>query len=269
MHSYTRRLTFVFTAVLCLLSLGAAGLLTAAVLSGYDRKLHHFASSNGFAAAAAAFCVLGVLVSLAFSICFRQMKTAAAPAHSTPVLFAGALVGFLLLFSFIFDIPSAETWMERIRLAMMALSAFCFLIPVLQPNSFTAARALLSLTPILYTFLSVMDVYFDSSMGMNAPLKAYYLMMYLSMALFFTVQARLALQRVKAPSYCLLAGFCVILAGAVGIPHIIFALQGYGLPLTLQESILCTAIAVYAALSLFSLREVPESTPSEEVQENA
>lgn len=268
MHSSTRRLSFIFTAVLSLLSLGAAGMLTGAVHSGYDRKLHHFASSNGFAAAAAVLCVLGVLVSLAFSLFFRQKKIAAAPAHSSPVLFAGALVGFLLLFSFIFDIPSAEIWMERLRLAMMALSAFCFLIPVLQPNSFTAARAILSLAPILYTFLSVMNVYFDSSMGMNAPLKSYYLMMYLSMALFFTAQARLALQRVKTPVYCLFAGFCVILAGAVGIPHIVFALQGYGLPLTLRESILCAAIAVYAALSLFSLREVPESTPAEEVQEN-
>jgi len=268
MPSSVRRLCILFAAALCAISLCAAASLTAAVLTGYDLQLHHFAVSHLPAVLSACFCVLGALVSLAFCVTVRVKKLSAAPSAPVPVTFISALVGFLLLFMFILTIASAEGWMQRIRLALMALSAFCFLISTQRTASVSPMRALLSLAPIAFAFLAVMESYFDASMSMNAPLKSYYLMMYLSMALFFTAEARVALDRIKMPAYCLFAGLCTVLAGAVGLSHILFALRGYALPLTLPESVTAAAIAVYAALRLFSLQPSPEAPAKEADEEN-
>ena len=255
MSSSVRRLFVLFAAALSFFSLCAAAALTTAVLTGYDPKLHHFEVGHLPAILAAVFCALGVLTSLAFALTVRIRMISAAPAVTVPVLFTSALVGFLFLFIFVLTIPSAETWMQRIRLAIMALSAFSFLISTQRGTAVTPIRALLSLAPIVYAFLSVMEVYFDTSMGMNAPLKSYYLMMYLAMALFFTAEARVVLDRLQTPAYCLFAGLCTVLTGAVGLSHILFTLRGYALPLTLPQSIAAGAIAVYAALRLFSLQK--------------
>lgn len=259
MQSFVRRLCVSAAAALSLLALGTAAFLTAAVLSEYDRSLHHFVSGQPFFPLSVILCLLGAAAAIGLSLTLRIKKLSVSPTDSAPSQFAAALVGFLLLFTFILTIPSAQTWTERIRLAVTALSAFPFLMSSQRTASLTPIRALLSLFPIVYAFLSVLDIYFDASTGMNAPLKSYYLMMYLSMALFFTAEARMILGRFRTPSYCLFGSLCLLLGGSVGLSHILLALQGTALPLSLTDSLPAAASAVYAAFRLFSLRFSGES----------
>lgn len=275
MPHYFPKLRTVCAAVLSVLALGAAACLGAAVLTDYDFLLHHFAADSAPAAMAVVICLLGAVTALALALTVKGKKIHAAPAMTLPAVFAAAMLGFLLLISFIFDIPAAAGWGQRIRLAMMALAACYFLITTQKTAAESPVCALLSLAPIVYAFFSVMIVYFDETMGMNAPLKSYYLIMYLSMALFFTAEARVTLRRTKTPTYCLFAGLCVVLCGAVGISHIVLALRGTVLTLSLRECIAVSAAALYAAARLFSLTECPkeeeEAAPenpasSEEVQ---
>jgi len=107
---------------------------------------------------------------------------------------------------------------------------------------------------------------------MNAPLKSYLLMMYLSMALFFTAEARLTLGRAHTAGYTLLAGICTVLCGAVGAATLAVSLydtQGFGFPLV--ECAAALSVAVFAAIRLFSMREATEEEADEhaKVNENA
>ena len=259
MQSSVRRLRILFGALLSLFTLGTAACLTPAVTAGYDLRLHYFETGNLPFILSVVFALLGALAAIAFAVTVRTKKLPLSPVYNPATIFCAALIGFLLFFFFIFSIPSASGWMSRISLAVMALSAFYFLIPTQKTAAGIPIRALLSLAPILFAFFSVLEIYFNADMGMNAPLKSYYLMMYLSMALFFTAEARTALLRTKIALYCLFAGLCAVLAGGIGISHIVLSLQGISLPLSQQQSLLSAAIAVYAILRLFFLQETDET----------
>lgn len=261
-----RKVRIIAAVLLCTISLFAAALLFAAVARDYDARIHHFTADSTLATAAAALTIAGVLLALIFAVLARVGRATDAPAFSIPGVFTATFLGFLLILTFLLDIASAADWFTRIRLGMMALSAFTFLITVQKNATLSPIASLLSLAPIVYAFLSVLYIYFDGTMGMNAPLKAYYLMMYLAMSLFFTGETRATLERVHTPSYCLFAGLAVVLCGAVGLSHVALSLCGMTYLLSLREAVIALATALFAAVRLFTLAPpAAQSAPTEEV----
>lgn len=261
-------LSYIFTSALCVTALCGGASLYAALRFDYDISMHHFAVGSPWAAAAAVICVLGLLIAAAQAgiAHFTHAKSVPAPVGSAAV-FAASLTGFLLLAGTLLGFMRYSDlnggWLERIRLALMALSAFYFLaaVPRAAKAPLSALCAIFSLAPIPFAFLSVMSVYFDAEMAMNSPLKVYLLMMYLAMALFFTAEARLTLGRTHTVSYILLAGLCTVLCGAVGAATLavsLFDTQGFSLPLI--ECAAALAVGIFAALRLFSMKNPEEAS---------
>lgn len=255
------------TAAICLTALLAAGFLYAALAFAYDPVIRHFETDSTLALLAVIFCLIGAAcaVALALVVQLSHEKDLLPNSSGSLSIFSAALLGFLLIVSFIFSIrsltdPTAD-WLERIRLALMGLSAVYFLC-TMQRSALSPALSLFSLCPILYAFLSVMCVYFDDSYAMNAPVKTYQLMMYLAMALFFTAETRMALGRFKLTSYCLFAGLCIAICGAVGGAQLVVSLTGAnGIVFSLTESAAAVSAALFAAARLFSLRTVDSTLP--------
>jgi len=273
-----RKLRTVCTALVCVFAVCAAVCLYLALQTDYDPRLRLFESDSAPAAAAAVLCVLGAAAAGVFALYTLCSRSKAAPrADGNVLVFFSSLLGFLLFAAFIVRIGSfgdaavgTSDILDRVRLALMGLSAFYFLAAVTQKGSISPITALLSLAPILYAFLSVMHVYFDSAYSMNAPVKLYGLLMYLSLALFFTAETRALLGRLHLPAYCLFAGLCIALCGPVSLSRLAIAVydaQGFGFSL-LESAVLCAA-AVFAAVRLFTLCEQPEESSLSAPEETA
>ncbi len=264
MPVYFRKLIRYCCSALCILTAASGILLFLALRSEYDTAIRHFTQGAALPLIPAVLCVIGTALAFVPAIAAAAKKNSCAPMQSaSPAIFAATLLGFLLFASFIMDIRALTdaglSWFARILPAMGGLSAFYFLaIATRKENSAPSPiPALLSLIPILYAFLSVMDTYFDASYAMNAPLKSYELMMYLSMALFFAAEARLTLGRQKAAAYCLFSGLCLVLCGTVGTAELITSLISAEYGFSLMESASSLVCAVFAAVRLFTLDEIP------------
>lgn len=251
-------------AAAAMFALSSAVCLYLALTQTYDAVLRHFTAGSVPAAAAAILCVAGALTAAAAGIlcaCARCRLSPAPPSGAAAL--ASTLTAFLLLASFIWSIRASAgeplSPLLIVRLVLMALSAAYFLLLSSEKASGTTAFAFLSLLPILYAFFSVLAAYFSGEYGMNAPVKSYDLMMYLSMALFFTGEARVALKRTQSPSYLFFALLCFVLCTAVGGSHLVIALHdtlGHGFSLT--DSAVSLSVALFAAARVFSLQKEPE-----------
>ena len=262
-HTF-RKLLHGATAALCIITAASALALFMALATEYDTAIRHFTLGAFWPSVSVILCVLGVLASAVSAIGAYRFKAEAAPSpNASAAVFTATLFGFLLFASFIIDIRALSdaglTWFARILPALGGLSAFYFLALAVrkEPAALSPLHAMLSLLPILYAFLSVLDTFFDASYAMNAPVKSAELMMYLAMALFFTAEARLTLKRQKTAPYCLFAGICLVLCGTVGTAELIASLTSpvYGFSMLECASVL--VCAVYAAIRLFTLEDIP------------
>ena len=264
MPVYFRKLLRYCTAALCVLTAASGAFLFLALRTEYDIALRHFVQDASLPLIPAILCILGCALTIVPAITAAAKKIEVIPAqNASAAVFSATLLGFLLFASFIMDIRALAdaglSWFARILPALGGLSAFYFLAIATRKEtaSPSAIPALLSLIPILYAFLSVMNTYFDTSYAMNAPVKSYELMTYLSMALFFTAEARLTLGRQKTSVYCLFTGLCLVMCGTVGIAELILALLSPSYGFTLMESAVSLVCAIFAAVRLFSLDEIP------------
>ena len=267
-HSF-RKLLHGSTAALCMITAASALALFMALAAEYDTAIRHFTLGALWPSVTVILCLLGILTAAAAAIGALRCKAEAVPSGgASSAVFTSTLLGFLLFASFIMDIRALTdgglTWFARILPALGGLSAFYFLALAVrkEPVSLSPLHALLSLLPILYAFLSVLDTFFDASYAMNAPVKSAELMMYLSMALFFTAESRLTLKRQNTASYCLFAGICLVLCGTVGAAELIVSLTSPAYGFSMLECASVLVCALYAAVRLFTLEEVPaEETP--------
>ncbi len=272
-HTF-RKLLSCCTAALCIFTAASALSLFLALRLEYDNGIRHFILGAVWPTVSVILCLIGVLIAAVLAIGALRTKADAVPSrNASSAVFASTLLGFLLFASFILDIRALSdaglTWFARILPALGGLSSFYFLaLAIRKENSAPSPmHAALSLLPILYAFLSVLNTFFDEAYAMNAPVKAYGLMMYLSMALFFTAEARLTLGRQKTASYCLFAGLCLTLCGTVGAAKLIIVLVTPAYGFSLMECAASLVCALYAAVRLFSLDDIPAELPEEQEEQ--
>ncbi len=271
MPVYFRKLIRYCTSALCVLTAASGIFLFLALRREYDTAIRHFTQGASLPVIAAVLCVLGFILAFVPAITAAAKKVEGIPRrNASAAIFSATLLGFLLFASFIMEIrvltDGGLSWFARILPALGGLSAFYFLAIATRKENASPSPipALLSLIPILYAFLSVMDTYFDASYAMNAPIKSYELMMYLSMALFFTAEARLTLGRQKTAAYCLFAGLCLVLCGTAGTAELIISLTSAEYGFSLMESTSALVCAVFAAVRLFTLDEIPPAPAAAE-----
>lgn len=249
-------------------AVGAAVFSYLALTDGYDIAIQHFAVGSPFPTIAACLCAAGILLGLAASFTALGRKFAVPEQPGALTVFAASMTGFMLLASFILSMRNLESFsaLQIVLLSLMAISSAFFFLVTSNKTARGSGFAFLSLIPIVYAVAAVLAVYFDKKYGMNSPVKLYDLMMYLSMALFFTSEARVALGRVNSVTYIFFGTCCAVMATAVGGSHFAIALYdtvGHGF--SLAESAAHLAIGLFAATRLISFRPIPAA---EEIQED-
>ncbi len=247
----------------------AAVFLYFAQTVGYDLSIQHFAKESPYALGAvlsgAAAAILGI--SAAAVRAHDPARAHFAP-PSAFFIFASSITAFMMLASFILSIRALASGLpilELVRLIFVALSAAFFFLVTTQEQK-GDGFALLSLCPMLYALLSVLVIYFDTGYGMNAPIKAYYLLLYLSMALFFSAEARTVIRGTQPFTYTFFGVLCFTASAAVGLSQLAIALYdtvGHGF--SVIDSALWIGIALFALSRLISF----DAADTAEVSKNA
>lgn len=271
MPSSQKLLLRLFASLAALCGIAAAVFLYIALNTTYDVTIRHFTAGSSPARLAAVFAAAGVLLSAAAGISLVPRRAVLRPGFTPLVSFTSLLCAFLLIAAFIWTVRAGlpSSVLSIVRLALMGLSAAYFFLVGAQRSSSGTLLPLLSLLPILFAFASVLVMYFSSEYGMNAPVKSYDLMMYLSMALFFTAETRAALDRTQTPGFVFFSLLCFVLCIAVAVPQLVISLHdtlGHGFSMT--ESAVAVAAALYAAARLLSLR-APADGAAKEVPDAA
>lgn len=241
-------------------SLAAAVSLYFAQTVGYDLSIQHFAKSSIHAAVALILIIIALSAAIAAGILHAKSGAAARPPLSVVGMFAAACIAFMMLATFIVSIRALSTGLPILNIAqlvLMAFSAAYFFLSAARERK-TGGFALVSLCPMLYALVSLLITYFDTSYAMNSPLKSYALLLYISMALFFSAEARAVIKRPLPFLYIFFGGCCLVFTSALGLSQLAIALHdtvGHGF--SVLTCALHIAIALYTAVRLFSFTDAP------------
>lgn len=254
-------------ALLC--AAGAAAGLYHALTHNYDAALRHFAANAPGGIAAACLCAAGVLIGVVAALLLSRQKNATTAAPGTLTTFAAIVTAFMLMAVFMLSVRtfSQAEILPQVRVVLTAVATVYFFLLTSEKASASAAFPFVSMLPILYAIVSMLCAYFNSEYGMNSPVKTYDLAMYVSMALFFTAEARCALRIPRPASYAFCGIACMVLCAANGIAHILVALHdtvGHGFSLVEAAAWICIALYALSRLLDFGKETVPAETVTEE-----
>lgn len=247
----------ILTAAAAAASLAAAVFLWFALTDGYDPAIHHFAEGSFPAVGAAVSVILALLAGLAAGIVRAKDDTTFV--HTAPSafgMFAASCTAFMMLASFILNIKELSAGIPILRLLqflLLAFSAAYFFLCAVRETRGGNAIVLLSLCPMLYAVVSLLTVYFDSSYGMNSPMKSYLLVMHIAMALFFSAEARAVIRRPSPLMYTFFAAVCMTLTATVSLPQLAIALSDLSESgISVMDCAICLSVCLYAASRLIS-----------------
>lgn len=250
-------------ALLC--AFGAAGALYFALTQGYDPVIRHFEVASPGGIAAACLCIAGVVIGAVAALLLRKEKKATFSVPGTLTTFAAIVTAFMLMAAFMmaFRTLSGANTLTQIRIVLTALAAIYFFAVTSEKASDTALFPFVSLLPVLFAVFSILCTYFDKSYGMNAPVKTYDLMMYITMALFFTAEARCALHIPKPPLYAFFGIACETMCIANGVAHSLVALNdpiGHGFSLVESAAWVCIGVFALTRLLEYGRAALPEES---------
>ncbi len=238
-------------------SLAAAIFLYLAQTVGYDTAIHHFAKGSPHAIGAAVFLLLALGCGLAAAIVRARDKTPFVRTQPSVLgMFSAACTAFLMLASFILNIGASSSGLSALRivqLVLLAFSAAYFFLAAAREGSSGTALALLSLCPMLYAAVSLLSVYFNTAYAMNSPVKSYLILLHISLALFFSAEARAVIHRPSPLLYTFFAAACLTCSAAVGLSQLVIALRfsdAYGF--SVLDCAIYVTVSLYAAARLLS-----------------
>ncbi len=245
-------------AAVCALAAAAAVLLYFAQTVGYDLSIQHFAKGSPYAISASVCIGVAFLTGMTAAILRARTKAEGERAPLSALsIFAASCTAFLLLASFIVSIRHLSEGLpilKIIQLVLMALSAAYFLLTAAKDAKNSGAFALVSLCPMLYAVISLLLSYFDTAYAMNSPLKSYLLLTHISLALFFSAEARSVIKKPSPALYTFFGVCCLTLTAALGLSQLAMALHDtVGHNFSVLDSAARIAISVYTAARLFSL----------------
>jgi len=255
----------IYKILVCLLGICAiagAVFLYFAQTVDYDLSIRHFAKDSPYAVAASLSVAAAAVVGVAAGFILKRKSIPVRFSKpSAFFIFTSSITAFMMLASFILAIRELSRGLpilEILRLVLLALSAaFFFLVSTREKKG--DGFALLSLCPMLYALLSVLTVYFDTAYAMNSPLKSYYLLMYLSMALLFSAEARTAIRELQPFAYTFFGALCFVLSASIGLSQLAIALYD-----TVGHGFSVIDCALWIAISLFALSRLCSLTVGSE-----
>ena len=264
-------------------ALCGAALLFFAMEREFDPSIKHFSTDAKFAPAAFGVCAGGAALAIA-AFCTatkRRVFNVRSKRYSFVGVFAAILAGLMCVLYFGLGVknglPEEKPGMLLAELTFTVLSAAYFFLRASGLFYKKPLAALSGLLPALMCAFILLNLYFDRSDPLNAPLKIYRAVMLVSFMLYFTAEAGIFILRPKmSRKYAFASIAAVTCGGMVALSSLAARIAdvdtfGYDIIKTVFFAVLWLYVAVSCGEKLLLSREkdVEEALPDNESAENA
>ena len=277
----TKRIFRLYLTLTLLLSAAVIVLRTIALLSaGFDRANGYFALHSLPHEIARLATVIGVILLLTQLAPLKGKMEIRDPGKGLPVIFSVALVGILILAFSLFRVFELHLGSLRVRLSNGSISlqavifcvasaffgataAICSVFSVAKRQVLNAVHAFAAMSVSLLALFYTLFLYFDFKLPMNADVKIASQAAFLSVALFFLCEARIALDRPVWTLYTAVGMSALLLTSTVAVPNLLYAIirQAPVLDSSIDDFLLL-GFAIYILAHFSSLTVKPVQTAS-------
>ena len=277
----TKRIFRIYLTGTILLTAVVTVLRTIALFSaGFDHANGYFALHSLPHEIARLATVIGVILLLTQLAPLRGKMEIRDPGKGLPVVFSVALAGILVLAFSLFRVfelhlPSLSVRMARGAISLPgvvfcfataffgAVAAICSVFSVAKRQVLNAVHALAAMSVSLLALFYTLFLYFDYTLPMNADVKIASQTAFLSVALFFLCEARIALDRPMWTLYAAVGMISLLLTVTVAVPDLLYALVRQTPVLdSAIDDFLLLGFAIYILAHFSSLTVKPVQTAS-------
>ena len=275
----TKRIFRIYLAGTLLLTAAVVVLRTIALFSaGFDHANGYFALHSAAHEVARLATVIGVILLLTQLAPLRGKMEIREPGKGLPVVFSVALAGILVLAFSLFRLfelhpASLSTRIRRGNISIQAVifciataffgavAAICSVFSVAKRQVLNAVHALAAMSVSLLALFYTLFLYFDYTLPMNADVKIASQAAFLSVALFFLCEARIALDRPMWTLYASVGMISLLLTVTVAVPNLLYALVRQTPVLdSAIDDFLLLGFAIYILAHFSSLTVKPPQT---------
>ncbi len=275
----TKRIFRIYLAGTLLLTAAVVVLRTIALFSaGFDHANGYFALHSMTHEIARLATVIGVILLLTQLAPLRGKMEIREPGKGLPVVFSVALAGILVLAFSLFRLfelhpASLSTRIARGGISVQAVifciataffgavAAISSVFSVAKRQVLNAVHALAAMSVSLLALFYTLFLYFDYTLPMNADVKIASQAAFLSVALFFLCEARIALDRPMWTLYAAVGMISLLLTVTVAVPNLLYALVRQTPVLdSAIDDFLLLGFAIYILAHFSSLTVKPPQT---------
>ena len=242
MMEKTKRIFRLYLTLTLLLTAAVVVLRSIALLSpGFDREYGYFALHSLPHEIARLATVIGVILLLTQLAPLKGKLEIRDPGKGLPVVFSVALAGVLVLAFSLFRVFELHLTSLGARLSNNSVSlqavifclataffgvlaAACSIFSVAKRQILNAVHAFGSMSISLLSLFYTLFLYFDYTLPMNADVKIASQAAFLSVALFFLCEARIALDRPIWTLYTAVGMIALLLTLSVSLPNLLYAI---------------------------------------------
>lgn len=173
-----------------------------------------------------ALCLVIAVIALAV---FSKKIRIAQPAPSSASLFAGLFCGFLMLASvvlYFIDTPAGNYFNSYLTLASLILavvSVVYFMLGITSQKVGYTVKSLLCFCVIFWAMLSLLGLYFDTTLTINNPSKLAEQLALVSVMLYFLYECRFFIDKQRPAIYLAIGFISSVMLGVSVLPNIISA----------------------------------------------
>ncbi len=245
-------------------AVGGAACYILALTRDYDDLIRHFAAGP-LPVYLFALCVLGLVIGAVAGFLARGSEEDVPRENPMPVTFIACAASFLTLaslgFSFVGFTPGV---LVLARMFFQACAAVFLLLLAMTRDKSSQLYVALSLTPVIFCILRLMEFYYDStSFAANSPVKMLRLELCVAFALYFTAEARVALGITRPATFIPFANAAAILGIVAGAGEVIVPLMRTGTDLSLIDGVMYLSVGCLALCRVCSLRKA--GAPADEI----
>ncbi len=275
----------IYTYSLTALSVVSLILRLLCYLFTFDETLHYFSAASPLPTIADAVLILSLLwAATAFIFIPRDTMRPGLPAASTAAVFGASLCGFIFLFfsgraliaylTVGFSPAGIETYRRDLILHLFIigsgiLSAAYFFTGLASSCRRAGWRILLGFFPVIWSILTMAQVYFDFTHPMNEPTKVTVMLALIAATLALLQELRMLLDR-HQPRLALVSHlFALLLCGVGGISCMIASVRLPALSDYVETFIVLAAFWLYFLARTFDIiREQLSPAPAEPTDES-
>ena len=222
MKSSTSKIVLIVFASLALaIALGGALLLFFAMENEYDPAIHHFNFDAKFALYSTIACAGGFALAVAGifttsnKLVFAEKDKKITFIGIFSSVLAGLMCGLVFCVGVKGGIPEEKPGILLAELTFTVLSAVFFLLRAFGLFSKKPALSLFGLLPALMCAFMILNLYFNASEPLNAPLKIFEIVMLVSFMFYFTAEAGINILHPKMNKKYALAGIFAVASGGM------------------------------------------------------